>query len=102
MPEEIEEAQGPMPLSEDVHAAVERYRQDVGHAAARARDLGTDVAALARRLDPGGPLGDTADPDLTRARQQLALATARIATAVTAVTASAEPGRQYAARAFPT
>jgi len=90
-----------MPLSDDLHASVDRYGQDVVHAVTRVRELGTDVAALVERLAPGGPLGDTADPDLTRARQQLALAVVRIAAAATAVTASAEPARSYARRAFP-
>ena len=90
-----------MPLSDDVHASVDRYRQDVVHAAGRLQELGTDVAALAQRLAVGGPLGDTADPDLTRARQQLALATVRLTVAATAVAASADPAHRYARRAFP-
>jgi len=90
-----------LPLSDDVHAGVDRYRQDVRHAAARIRDLGTDVEALARQLVRGGPLGETTDPDLTRARQQLARAAARIAAASTSVTASADPAQQYARRTFP-
>jgi len=90
-----------MSLSDDVHASVDRYRQEVVHAVVRVRELGSDVAALAQRLAPGGPLGATTDPDLTRARQQLALAAARIAAAATAVSASGEPCRQYTLRAFP-
>jgi hypothetical protein len=91
-----------MPLSEDVHATLDRYRQDAVHAVARMRELAADVEGLARRLAVGGPLGDTADPDLARAREQLALARARIAAAATAAASSREPCREYAVRAFPT
>ena len=90
-----------MPLSDDVHATVDRYRQEAGHAVVRIQALGTDLDALARRIAPGGALGTTSDPDLTRARQQLALARARVAAAVTALAASGEPAREYAVRAFP-
>jgi hypothetical protein len=90
-----------MPLSDDVHAAVDRYQRDVVHAVARIQALATDVETLSRWIAEGGRLGSTSDPDLTRARQQLARARALIAAAATAVTASAEPCRQYAQRAFP-
>jgi hypothetical protein len=90
-----------MPLSDEVHAAVERYRQDVGHAVQRLGGLAADVDALVQRIAAGGPLGDTADPDLTRARQHLAAARARIAAARTALAAAPEPAQDYATRAFP-
>jgi hypothetical protein len=90
-----------MPLGDDVHATVDRYRQEVGHATARIRQLGTDVEALIRQVALGGPLGDTADADLDRARRQLARAAVRIAAAASAVGASADPAQQYAHRAFP-
>jgi hypothetical protein len=90
-----------MPLTEDVHAAIDRYRRDVVHAADRIDALGTDVAALARRIAAGGPLGTTSDADLTRARQLLDRATDRIRVAAAAVPASAEPCAQYLVRAFP-
>jgi hypothetical protein len=91
----------PVPLSEETHAAVQRYRQDAVHAVRRIGELATDVDALAQRIAVGGPLGTTADPDLTRAREHLARARARIAAARTAVAASPEPAQEYAARAFP-
>jgi len=90
-----------MPLSEDAHAAVDRYRQDVEHGVKRIGDLTSDVAALARQIAPGGPLGTTSDPDLTRARERLALARDRLATSARTLAASPEPARAYAARAFP-
>jgi len=52
-------------------------------------------------LVPGGPLGETTDPDLTRARQRLAFAAARVAAAASALASSAEPCRDYLDRAFP-
>lgn len=88
-------------LSEDAHDAVERYEREAGHAVHRIHELGTDVAVLVTRLAPGGPLGDTADPDLTRARQHLARAAARIAAAGSAAATAAEPARDYLRRAFP-
>ncbi|HEY6798004.1 MAG TPA: hypothetical protein VI248_25290 [Kineosporiaceae bacterium] len=90
-----------MPLTDDVHAAVDRYQREVVHAVDRIGQLATDVDALAARIREGGPLGSTSDPDLTRARQQLAHARARLAAASTAVVSSAEPCREYLRRAFP-
>ena len=90
-----------MGLSQDAHAAVDRYGQDVGHAVDRITGLRRDVEALAHRLVPGGPLGETTDPDLTRARQRLAFAAARVAAAASALASSTEPCRDYLDRAFP-
>jgi hypothetical protein len=88
-------------LSEDVHAAVDRYRRDVVHAADRIQALGAEVETLIQRIAAGGPLGTTSDPDLARARRQLTLARARISAASTAVAASAQPCQEYLQRAFP-
>jgi hypothetical protein len=90
-----------MGLTEDAHAATRRYADDVRQAIAAMTELETTAAGIADRVSDDGPLGSTADPDLTRARQQLTRARARIAAAVTAAAASPATGQAYVYRAFP-
>jgi hypothetical protein len=90
-----------MGLVQEVRAAVTGYENAARSTILAAHDLATTVAGLGERLAAHGPLGASTDPDIARARAQLATARQRLLAAAEAAEASRAQARTFADRLFP-